>query len=53
MKPIAGGAAVGVIVALVIIYLLRPLNPGAVGLIVVICVSIFGAAATALGKKKL
>jgi len=43
---------VGVIVALVIIYLLRPLNTGAVGLIVVLCVAIFSALATAVVKKK-
>jgi|GEM_PF-3166396 len=52
MKPIAGGAAVGVIVALVIVYLLRPLNAGAVGLIVVVCVAICAAAARAIGGKK-
>jgi CDP-diglyceride synthetase len=46
VKPMAGGALVGLLVALVVIYLLRPLNNGAIGLIILICVSLF----TALGK---
>jgi hypothetical protein len=52
MKPMAGGAVIGVLVALVIIYLLRPLNAGAIGLVVVICVGVFGALAKLIGQKK-
>jgi len=53
MKPMAGGAVVGLLVGLVIIYLLRPLNDGAIGLILLICISVFLALGRLIsGKKK-
>jgi hypothetical protein len=52
MKPLAGGAVLGLLVALIIIYFLRPLNAGAIGLVVVVCVTAFGAFAKVIGQKK-
>jgi hypothetical protein len=52
MKPLAGGALIGLLVALVIIYLLRPLNNGAIGLIILLCISIFTALGKLMSKKK-
>ena len=48
----AGGALIGLLVALVVIYLLRPLNNGAIGLIILICISIFTALGKLIAKKK-
>ena len=48
----AVGAAVGLVVALVVIYALRPLNSGAVGLIVVICMAVFGAVGAIFRPKR-
>jgi O-antigen/teichoic acid export membrane protein len=42
MKPIGASAVIGVILSLIVIYIFRPLNSGAVALVVVLCV---GAAA--------
>ena len=55
MKPVAASIVIGVLLSLVVIYLLRPLNTGAVGLVVVLCVGIAGilvAIGRAIFKKK-
>ena len=50
MATLAGSAVVGVLVAMGIIYWLRPLNPGAVGLTVVLCVAASNAIALTVKK---
>jgi hypothetical protein len=55
MKPIGASVAVGVILSLGVIYILRPLNAGAITLVVIVCVGICAAIGTFLGaifKKK-
>jgi hypothetical protein len=52
MKPMAGGALIGLLVALVVIYLLRPLNNGAIGLIIFICISIFASLGKLFSRRK-
>ena len=40
MKEVSAATALGIIIALLIVYFLRPLNNGAVGLVLVICIGI-------------
>ena len=40
MKTLGTSAVVGVLLALIVIYLLQPLNSGAVALVVTICVGL-------------
>src|SRR5258708_4455988 len=40
MKPIGAAVAIGVLVSFPVIYILRPLNTGAVALIVILCVGL-------------
>lgn len=42
VKPLAASVVIGVLLSFLVIYLLRPLNTGAVGLVVVLCVGIAG-----------
>ncbi len=48
MKPIAGTILVGVLIALGVIYYLRPLNYGAVALVLVLSVGLAGVLGKAL-----
>jgi len=55
MKPISASVFVGVFLAFVVIYILRPLGPGAVTLVVILCVGLcatIGGLVAALFKKK-
>jgi O-antigen/teichoic acid export membrane protein len=55
MKPISASVFVGVLLAFVVIYILRPLGPGAVALVVIVCVGLcatIGGVVAALFKKK-
>ena len=55
MKPISASVFVGVLLAFVVIYILRPLGPGAVALVVILCVGLcatIGGVVAALFKKK-
>jgi hypothetical protein len=45
MAKLTAASVIGVILALIIIYLLRPLNNGAVALILLICVGLANVAA--------
>ncbi len=50
MKRIGGAAAVGIILALMLIYALRPLNTGAVALVTLLCVAFAELAAAGISR---
>jgi hypothetical protein len=50
MKTLGASTTIGLLIALLIIYLLRPLNTGAITLICLLCIGVAGALGTVLTK---